>query len=263
MPQLGDARVMSQADRWDQVHAETIVAKQTGGKSSSRDVPGAPPGTHDFDVQLPDGRLLAVEVTRHTAQAGVQRDAEIHRQDWNFSGLRHWWALSVGPGVPVQVLHGELPDLLGALEASGIEGARLHTDEDIGAAPGSEAKEALGRLRQHGVHHLTLLTPNREGGGGVTIGSAPVIGSTHPDTVVDAVEKHARRKEKTLLPAVADERHLFLWIEAYQHSALAAMAMGEFPRPPLLPDAIDAVWVVGGANTGEGVALQQGCGLDR
>ena len=51
--------------------------------------------THDFDVLSADGRVIAVEVTRHAAEEQVQRDAEIARRSWRFSNLRHRW--HVGP----------------------------------------------------------------------------------------------------------------------------------------------------------------------
>ena len=56
---------MSSADRWDEKCAEQIVGEKTGGTTRTRDVPGAPDGTHDFDVVLPGGYVIAVEATTH------------------------------------------------------------------------------------------------------------------------------------------------------------------------------------------------------
>lgn len=101
------------------------MARYTGGTSRSTDVPGAPDRTPDFAVDLSDGRVLAVEVTRHTDPVQVQRDAEVARREWRFPVLRHWWVLSVGPVVHVDALHAESGHLLSILEASGIDRDRF------------------------------------------------------------------------------------------------------------------------------------------
>ena len=43
--------------------AADVVAGALGGCWKSRDGEGDPPGMHDFDVILPDGRWIALEVT--------------------------------------------------------------------------------------------------------------------------------------------------------------------------------------------------------
>src|SRR5439155_12459134 len=73
-------RKVSQTDRWDSRHAEEIVAAVTHGGIRSRAVPGAPPGIHDFDVELPDGRVVAVGVTRHNIAGRLQVLAEIQKR---------------------------------------------------------------------------------------------------------------------------------------------------------------------------------------
>jgi hypothetical protein len=49
--------------RVEEIAAADIVATRVGGQAVPRDVPGAPDTTHDFDVQLADGRAIALEVT--------------------------------------------------------------------------------------------------------------------------------------------------------------------------------------------------------
>ena len=43
--------------------AANIVTGALGGSWVSRDVIGAPEGMHDFDVNVPDARYIALEVT--------------------------------------------------------------------------------------------------------------------------------------------------------------------------------------------------------
>lgn len=52
--------------RWAMVeikHAAVVVAERVGSSERLRDSAGARAGTHDVDIALPDGRLIALEVT--------------------------------------------------------------------------------------------------------------------------------------------------------------------------------------------------------
>ena len=43
----------------EEQQAGDIVAAHLGGTVHPRDITGAPPGTHDLDVMLPDGQRIA------------------------------------------------------------------------------------------------------------------------------------------------------------------------------------------------------------
>lgn len=63
---------------------------------------------------------------------------------------------------------------------------------------------------------------------------------------VDAINRleHAGHNIAKLLAADADERHLFLWINASQADAELAMHTGPPPQtPPPLPAGVDVLWV--------------------
>jgi len=47
----------------EELAAADVIADALGGRWESRDGEDAPPGMHDFDVILPDGRCIALEVT--------------------------------------------------------------------------------------------------------------------------------------------------------------------------------------------------------
>jgi hypothetical protein len=56
--------------------------------------------------------------------------------------------------------------------------------------------------------------------------------------------EHAGHNIAKLLAADADERHLFLWINASQADAELAMHTGPPPQtPPPLPAGVDVLWV--------------------
>src|ERR1022692_2901934 len=72
--------------------AGRIVAQRLGGVEHARDVLDAPAATHDVDIELPDSRVIALEVT-----SAADREIEALRatalgREWKASSLgRHWW----------------------------------------------------------------------------------------------------------------------------------------------------------------------------
>jgi hypothetical protein len=98
--------------------AGTIVAERLGGRLVDRD--GAE-GAHDFDVVLPDGRSVALEVTsaadesiESLIRAGVTRQhlAPTLTHDW-------WLGLPYDGSVEVGKIRAKAPRHLAVLEASG------------------------------------------------------------------------------------------------------------------------------------------------
>jgi hypothetical protein len=229
---------VSQTDRWDQRHAEEIVAAVTHGRFRSRDVPGAPQGIHDFDVELPDGRVVAVEVMRHNSAGRLQVLAEIQERTWTFPGLASSWhlTLSVDPQAQVGALHAEAEDLLAVAAQAGHDrfqprqGSRLHQ-------LGVRAVIKLPQVRPPQV--ICAFTDDFD---------PAILEPTAGRAVVQAVEQRAARKaqQKAASPqwGEADERHLFLWIEFSQRATLADLGFVGTPQTaPQLPPSIDAVWV--------------------
>lgn len=81
--------------------AAELVAGELGGTPTQREVPGAPPKTHDFDIDLSDGRVVALVVTS-SADFGLKSMwAAIHTGLWDARALRTSWTLqgrSMPPG---------------------------------------------------------------------------------------------------------------------------------------------------------------------
>ena len=111
--------------RTEQVSAQA-VAEVLGGALRWRDTPDAPPGTHDCDIVLAGGRIVAAEVTAVTLPADRALAAELEK---NFRaplpGLRGIWRVNVTGRLPrgqrprayARELRVRLERLLGRFEA--------------------------------------------------------------------------------------------------------------------------------------------------
>lgn len=235
---------MVAVERWDEeAHAAEVLVAIHGGTTVPRDQGGGALATHDFDVQMEDGKVLAVEVTRFNLERELQQQAEIRRINPRFPGLRFNWQLGVIGTVDIKRLRREAPSIVVDLEARGIRSLHLDSRSAVGG------DTVLAHLRSMGVRLLYTLDRADSRGGNLDIGSAPSVGSSTPDVATDVAELMARRRGKAekLAAATADERHLFVWVETSQLSAIAAMGTGVLPtRAPALPEAIDVVWLATG-----------------
>jgi hypothetical protein len=244
---------VSKSEQWDQRLAERIVARTLGGKAESRDVPGAPDGTHDFDLLLPDGRVIAVEVTRYTESGRVQQVAEIRRwwadeerKAWIVDRLSHGWHVTVGPEAHIRRLHAAIGGLLQVLEQKGLR--KLRTTVSPASTADEESKAAVSRLHDLGVWVVWMFDSLKAGE--VVVVPFEAGGSTGQDLVSAMVEAKAGDKVKTLAGVEADERHVFIWVEVAQQATMGALAFIDLGVPgcelpnPTLPEGVDAAWVV-------------------
>jgi len=64
-----------------ELEAAHLVAQILQGQAKSRDMrgPGAIDGTHDFDLALPDGRVVALEVTTAAREEQINTLASFKR----------------------------------------------------------------------------------------------------------------------------------------------------------------------------------------
>lgn len=217
------------------------MVSHLGGIWERRDAGGGPIAYHDFDIQLPGGEVVALEVTRHTLSAAVKARAAVRKKDWSFACLRWNWVVNIaGHGHDVREIHRRIPALLAVLEEAGIETAHLREDPPPG--PAQAALEGLRSLHARLVYRHTDAT---DGAGRVILGEASVAGATSPQVVVQAAEHQGNMADNSgkLASAEADERHLFIWVESHPHVA-AAMASDVLPgQAPTLPEHIDVVWL--------------------
>ncbi len=106
---------------WDEERdAAMLMCAQLGGVTTQVDTGGGPEQRHDFDLELPDGTTVAVEVTRHNNPTNLAVLSELHKRDWHFPQLRNDWIVDMRPVYNVGAVHREIVGLLLALETAGV-----------------------------------------------------------------------------------------------------------------------------------------------
>jgi hypothetical protein len=238
----------------EELAAADVVAGALGGRWESRDGEDDPPGMHDFDVILPDGRCIALEVTSAIDGAVVAlSDAAFGRegrqQRWPAPGLTNDWILTI-PQPPVRVaemMSAMLP-ILQAFEEHG------HADVDphINCAyvnPRSEMPapvvEAARRMVDLGVTRARVLAPRADGDAEVFVTISGGFAGD-PGAVNRLVAERAEPKREKLARAKADsasECRLFIWLDGTQPGAELAVATMPPPPGPDIPLEVDVVWL--------------------
>lgn len=237
---------VSSTDRWDEKYAEKIVARHTGGITESRDVPGAPPGTHDFDVVLLDGRVFAVEATLHVDRKQQELRAAIRKRGgWTFPELGSSWYLLLSPAARASELYVEIEALLGKISPG-------FASEPDGFQPPTGSR--LHKLGVRRVRKLPHVQPPEVICEVDDDGPSPV---DFPDgrTLAATVKQLAARKAQKLARANADERHLFAWIDFFEEADLADLGRTGLPAAsPDLHATVDAVWIAEAFSPGRVVS---------
>jgi hypothetical protein len=238
----------------EELAAADLVAIALGGRWESRDGEDDPPGMHDFDVILPDGRRIALEVTSAIngsvlALSDAAFGREERQQRWAAPGLANDWIVTI-PQRPVRV--GEMMSaMLPIVKAFEVHG---HADVDphinyAYVSPRSELPapvvEAAQRMVKLGVNRARVLAPRDDGDAEmfVTI-SGGFAGD--PGAVNRLLAERAEPKREKLARAKADstsECHLFIWLDGTQPGAELAVATMPPPPAPDIPLEVDVVWL--------------------
>jgi hypothetical protein len=238
----------------EELAAADVVAEALGGRWELRDGEGDPPGMHDFDVILPDGRCIALEVTSAIDGAVVAlSDAAFGRegrqQRWRARDLANDWIVTI-PQRPVRVaemMSAMLP-ILEVFEEHGHADVDPHINYAY-VSPRSKMPaavvEAARRMVELGITRARVLAPRAEGDAEmfVTI-SGGFAGD--PGAVNRLVAERAEPKREKLARAKADsasECHLFVWLDGTQPGAELAVAKMPPPPAPEIPSEIDVVWL--------------------
>ena len=228
--------------------AAWTVAAMLSARPERRDGPGARPLTHDYDIHLPDGRLVALEVTRLSVPEVVQMWDTIGSIDWACPELQFNWSISLRSatrgqaGAQVKRFRAKAPALLAVLER--------HSQGRFGDILGGkdperteEEERAIAQLRRLGARSGGPVGRPASGPAFVVAGTVGPGGTVDGTAVNDGVEAAALANLEKLRAAPGDERHLFVWADSTDPGALAEMATYARPDPPQLPDGIDTVWV--------------------
>jgi hypothetical protein len=230
-----------------------------GARWRRRDVPGGPPGLHDFDIEFPDGDVEALEVCAFTEGAAeAQRDALEMGDALDSQRLITRWSLSV-PHVGVSVREARARRLLPALEAQleVLEGHHEYLFVDgnhyvllAQLGPTHPVVQASKALIEMGV---------RDGSGRpLGPGEAPGLdlrtsagGVVDPESVNRAVEDRAGEAgnvRKLSAATHATSRHIFVPIYFGAPLTFAAVHHMSLTSTPTLPSVVTRAWVLGGAN---------------
>ena len=241
----------------DEEAAGKIVAHQVGGAPFARDVLGAGDGTHDIDIELPDGRCISLEVTSARDEAiEALRNLALGRVREAPMLAAHWWIGLPNDGdVRVRRLMSQALSHLAVLEKHGVKeiGGVALAYRRPPAGVDEDAAHAARGLFGLGASFARRLDPPKLGEVARVMASLHGGAGSDSGLVNDLVAACAKRKAKKLAAADGHERHLFVWI--HSSYADAELAMATLPPPastPSVPEAIDVVWA---ATSGAAVEL--------
>ena len=233
--------------------ASRLVSAVLGGTSVRNDLrgPGAVDGAYDFTVALPSGRKIALEVTTAANQAMIGTLAALQQMlDGNYPSLRFNWSLTgrhpaAGRGGPrVKAIAGSADNLLRRLEdAQLLSFDEYHPFRRDVVEP--DALDAIAQLRRIGVIGAVAMDPVADESEAFVAlslmgGGDPAVDRNQLNLIVAREAESNRRK---LERAVADERHLFIWVDSSMFSAELNMHLGHLPDAgPDLPSFVTTAW---------------------
>lgn len=239
----------------EELSAAEIVVGVLGGSYVSRDGVGAPDGMHEFDVRLPDARVLALEVTTALDGDAVKLSIAAFGKDgaprrWPAPGLANDWILTIEQRpLPVAKVMGAMPRILEVFERHGRDDVDPAREYGSYMSPHStlppELVEAAREMVKLGVNWARIF--------GARVGPEALMFITisggfwgDPDAINRVLAERAEPKRKKLARAKADgadECHLWMWLDGTQSQAELAMVAEPPPGPPTIPEEIDVVWV--------------------
>jgi hypothetical protein len=235
-----------------ELQAAAVVAEHLGGTEQPRDGVGAPPKTHDFDIHLPDGRCIALEVTSIAHPDVVGFHNLMGDTEWMAPALRSdWWVALPDPegGQPViriKRVKRTIVDALKALETHDVALIDPDTLDPIAHLPHSlpaAVRDAIEKLRSTGVT-FARCTGTAPDDVARLLFMAHGSATGNPDELNELVVERALAKQEKLVAARdAAARHLFIWLtDSYPDAELAFNTLPP-PEPPPLPAGIDVVWL--------------------
>lgn len=247
--------LMDFAEKSAKIVLEAVLpgAKLTYGDQQSH-------GEYDFDLQHPDGRFAAVEVTTSVDQRQMLTLAAIHSKRKSpviaVSQCKKTWMITPMQNAKINTIRAKADTYLAVLEDAGIS--------QFSAFEAYESKQ----IREAGLEEMfggrvvpqcveSICDDLMLQGGGVISpeGSARIIlgfpgygGAVGADCAINAGKTEAWKKDirKKLGAAATNERHLVVYIHVM--NGLAWTALSDCDPPPTLPELppeIDQIWLLG------------------
>ena len=196
--------------------AAWTLAALYNGTPVLRDTEGAA-RTHDFDIELSDGQVIALEVTSSIVPEVVGMWKTVRQLDWWFDGLRPSWSVTLDAahlghsGTRIRKFHKRAPDLFRVVGAEVGRSAGDIFGKGAASYLSPAARQAIDELRSLGVRSANPVDTNVDGRGCIVVGTVGPGGWTDGRSVNLAVERAANANRTKLACAPADERHLFVW----------------------------------------------------
>ncbi len=223
---------------------------------------GSRPGMHDLDVDLPDGRAAAVEVTAAADPASIELWKLVNDRDerWIVPDLLGGWMVMLDPAARAKRVLVELPSLLKGLESGQVSefghGWRASEDpvvqalHELGAMSGSR-----GPTDYPGVIYLSIEQQQERTGGMVADN-----GNALPTWLGEFLRQPQQADVLAKLGrSQADERHVFIILPGFSTAPFTVTDLlwredGPLPTAgPGLPDEVTHVWLVATWNIGRGL----------
>jgi len=237
----------------DEAAAGRMVARQVGGTVVPRDVPGAPDGTHDLDIEMPDGSVIAVEVTSPRESKLLSIYATAFGKRWAAPSLSAHWQVAFESGKALDVprlAEGVVPHLE-LLEKRGVTEAGTITSAAWRRA-GDDVVSAFQQITELGATHVRRWSEPAAGETPLLLFSGHRGAGGNPELVNALVEERARAKADKLQASGADECHLVVWIDSsYSDAELGMATMTPPETSPTLPEGIDVVWAATSGTANE------------
>jgi hypothetical protein len=190
------------------------------GRLRRIDRPGGPPGQHDFEADLPDGSVAALEITSEVDDQRLKLASSAERRlaSITLPGSVFLWLVGLAATAQVNAIRSDdLRRLLGELEASGRRSAHNIGDFHDPFVP---------RLRALGIESV-YAAPPMPGSEGMVIVRAGTYGGWGWDgAAIDRwlgeflASDQGKKKLSKLSRAQAAERHLVIVIDPFSPAGM-------------------------------------------
>lgn len=240
-----------------------LVAQLLGGHADPQDVPGAPSATVDFNVVLPEGRVVALEITAAADSDVVAETVAAFGREWKSPELRNNWMIGIGrrvggDPVPIRdVMAGMMP-ILALFERNDESTVEVRYSPRYRTKPpevSNHVHDAMIEMFDLGVEVARVWSSPDPGEDGQIYPTISAGVSSDSAKINALVVERAEKKVDKLRAATADERHLFVWMDHSHADAELAFATLGPPSAPAIPAGVDVVWLVGPTGGPNGVRI--------
>jgi hypothetical protein len=243
----------------EEKRAAKFVASCLGGNYVPRDIDGAPPMTHDFDIHVYD-KVIALEITSASDKAMMTQTAQAFKREWPAPSLANDWQIGVNrtagqSQVDLNPVKKKIEKVLAVFERHDVKevgAVGLSTPPRWHGAP-QDVIDATTEMFVLGVTLARMHRPAKIPGGALVLPSIHGGHGADADDLIGLAERDGKSNAEKLQNAEADERHLWIWVDGTTPDAELAMHLGHMPSgPPELPTGVDVVWAAMLGVTGLG-----------